>query len=75
METINDWYVGSLHLQKETKTNEKWGVGWGGGWGGEDEWRVRLRQDPLETILVIFGRRALFFFVWKLLEKYEKWQW
>ena len=29
---------------------------------------------PLEAILVIFGRRALiFFFVWKLLEKYEKW--
>ena len=32
-----------------------------------------LRQDPLEAILVIFGRRALIFFVWKLLEKYEKW--
>ena len=30
------------------------------------------RQDPLEAILVIFGRRALiFFFVWKHLEKYE----
>ena len=29
-----------------------------------------LRQGPLETILVIFGRRALiFFFVRKLLEK------
>ena len=29
---------------------------------------------PLEAILVIFGRRALiFFFVWKLLEKNEKW--
>ena len=29
-----------------------------------------LRQDPLEAILVIFGRRALiFFFVSKLLEK------
>ena len=26
-------------------------------------------QDPLVTILVIFGRRALIFFVWKLLEK------
>ena len=26
---------------------------------------------PLEAILVIFGRRALFFFVWKLLEKME----
>ena len=34
-----------------------------------------LRQDPLEAILVIFGRRALiFFFVWKLLEKNEKWR-
>ena len=33
-----------------------------------------LRQDPLEAILVIFGRRALiFFFVWKVLEKNEKW--
>ena len=32
-----------------------------------------LRQDPLEAILVIFGRRALIFFVWKLLEKNEKW--
>ena len=33
-----------------------------------------LRQDPLEAILVIFGRRALIFcFVWKLLKKYEKW--
>ena len=30
---------------------------------------------PLEAILVIFGRRALiFFFVWKLLEKNEKWR-
>ena len=29
-----------------------------------------LRQDPLEAILVIFGRRALIFFVWKLLEKW-----
>ena len=28
---------------------------------------------PLEAILVIFGRRALIFFVWKLLEKYKKW--
>ena len=32
-----------------------------------------LRQDPFEALLVIFGRGALFFFVWKLLEKYEKW--
>ena len=32
-----------------------------------------LRQDPLEAILVIFGRRALIFFAWKLLEKSEKW--
>ena len=33
-----------------------------------------LRQDPpLEAILVIFGRRALIFFVWNLLEKNEKW--
>ena len=32
-----------------------------------------LRQDPLEAILVILGRRALIFFVWKLLEKNEKW--
>ena len=35
-----------------------------------------LRQDPppphLEAILVIFGRRALFFFCWKALEKNEK---
>ena len=31
-----------------------------------------LRQDPLEAILVIFGRRALIYFVWKFLEKYEK---
>ena len=30
---------------------------------------IYLRQDPLEAILVIFGRRALIFFVWKLLEK------
>ena len=29
----------------------------------------KLRQDPLEAILVIFSRRALIFFVWKLLEK------
>ena len=28
-----------------------------------------LRQDPLETILVIFGRRALLFFCLKALEK------
>ena len=28
---------------------------------------------PLEAILVIFGRRALIFFVWKLLKKNEKW--
>ena len=28
-----------------------------------------FRQDPLEAILVIFGGRALIFFVWKLLEK------
>ena len=28
-----------------------------------------LRQDPLEAILVIFGQRALIFFVWRLLEK------
>ena len=33
-----------------------------------------LRQDPLEAILVIFGRRALIFFVWTLLEKNEKWR-
>ena len=30
--------------------------------------------QSFEAILVIFGRRAfIFFFVWKLLEKYEKW--
>ena len=39
----------------------------------ETEAGGELRQDPLEAILVIFGRRALIFFVWKLLEKYEKW--
>ena len=27
------------------------------------------KKDPLEAILVIFGRRALIFFVWKLLKK------
>ena len=32
-----------------------------------------LKAGPLEAILVIFGRRALIFFFWKLLEKYEKW--
>ena len=37
-----------------------------------EAFRNLLRQDPLEAILVIFGRRA-FFFVWKLLEKIEKW--
>ena len=32
--------------------------------------QLLTRQDPLEAILVIFGRRALIFlFVWKLLEK------
>ena len=30
---------------------------------------IGLRQDPLEAILVIFGRRALIFFVWKLSKK------
>ena len=34
-----------------------------------------MTPPPLEAILVIFGRRALIFFcfVWKVLEKYEKW--
>ena len=32
-----------------------------------------FKAGPLEAILVIFGRRALIFFAWKLLEKYEKW--
>ena len=39
-------------------------------------WSVHtcLKAGPLlEAILVIFGRRALIFFVWKLLEKNEKW--
>ena len=34
-----------------------------------------LRQDPLQAILVIFGRSVLnffFFVVWKVLEKNEK---
>ena len=31
-----------------------------------------LRQDPLEAILVIFGRRALIFFCLKALGKNEK---
>ena len=34
--------------------------------------RVELRQDPLEAILVIFGRRALIFFCLKALGKNEK---
>ena len=34
--------------------------------------RVLLRQDPLEAILVIFGRRALIFFCLKALGKNEK---
>ena len=33
---------------------------------------VYLRQDHLEGILVIFGRRALNFFCLKALGKYEK---
>ena len=33
-----------------------------------------LRQDPLEAILVIFGRRALILFCLKALEKNEKWR-
>ena len=28
-----------------------------------------LRQDPLEAILVIFGRSSLIFFCWKLFKK------
>ena len=32
-----------------------------------------LRQDPLEAILVIFGRRVLIFFGWKALGKNENW--
>ena len=35
--------------------------------------RLKAGPPPLEAILVIFGRRALIFFVWKLLENYEKW--
>ena len=35
--------------------------------------RSNLRQDPLEAILVIFGRKAIISFGWKLLEKYENW--
>ena len=31
--------------------------------------RENLRQDPLEAILVIFGRRALIFFCLKALKK------
>ena len=31
--------------------------------------QTNLRQDPLEAILVIFGRRALNFFRFKALEK------
>ena len=41
--------------------------------GDKGRSQVPLRQDPLEAILVIFGRRALIFFVWKLLKKNEKW--
>ena len=44
--------------------------------GIEESWmRVRFKAGPppLEAILVIFGRRALIFFVWKLLGKNEKW--
>ena len=33
-----------------------------------------LRQDPLEAISVIFGRRALIFFCLKALGKNEKWR-
>ena len=33
---------------------------------------LKLRQDPLEAILVIFGCSFLNFFL-KVLEKYEKW--
>ena len=36
--------------------------------------RCPFKAGPPEAILVIFGRRALiFFFVWKLLDKNEKW--
>ena len=33
-----------------------------------------LRQDPREAILLIFGGRALIFFVWKPFANYEKWK-
>ena len=33
------------------------------------EYEIKAGPPPLEAILVIFGRRALIFFVWKLLEK------
>ena len=34
----------------------------------------QLRQDPLEAILVNFSHSFLiFFFVWKVFEKYKKW--
>ena len=33
-------------------------------------WTTQFKAGPpLEAILVIFGRKALIFFVWKLLEK------
>ena len=35
---------------------------------------LKAGPPPLEAILVIIGRRALIFFVWKLLEKNEKWR-
>ena len=38
----------------------------------EKDFGLSLRQDPLEAILVMFGRRALIFFYLKALEKNEK---
>ena len=48
-------------------------VGGGGGAQCAPPGWDRVKAGPPWGYLVIFGRRALIFFVWKLLEKDEKW--
>ena len=56
----SDTITTHTHMKNRRKRREKMEK--------EDEC-VSFKAGPLEAILVIFGRRAFIFFVWKLLEK------
>ena len=54
-----------MYEELQSKTNSKWSMGWSISMQNELPNGIKAGPPPLKAILVIFGRRALIFFLFE----------